>query len=164
MYRSYPVYSPLASHDWQLNHKEKRTHRFDEFDEFDAFHHNGLAEHEYQHEPVHHGAVDDSLNFKAGLRRMDFEGLTEHDRHTKKEHKAAIDHHQPCKCVHGTEECCEFEVHEHEDLLEYFEAPTPGHTFHKAHYCISGDEPECEHLRQEEEQTMEKKRRQYHEE
>ena len=83
---------------------------------------------------------------------MDFEGLTDLDKHTE-EQKAALfaKMAEPCRCVHGTEECCEYEIHEEQDLLEYFEAPVIGHTFHKAHYCLSGDEPECEHLRQEEE-------------
>ena len=64
-----------------------------------------------------------SLDFVQGLRRMSFEGLKDHDRVTEAQKKAAI-HREICKCVHGTEHCCEYEVHEHEDLLEYFEAPT----------------------------------------
>lgn len=54
---------------------------------------------------------------------MSFEGLKDHDRVTEAQKKAAM-HREICKCVHGTEHCCEYEVHEHEDLLEYFEAPT----------------------------------------
>ena len=81
---------------------------------------------------------------------MSFEGLKDHDRVTEAQKKAAI-HREICKCVHGTEHCCEYEVHEHEDLLEYFEAPTQGRTYQAAHYCITGDEPECDRLRQEEE-------------
>ena len=92
---------------------------------------------------------------------MDFEGLTDKDRVTKFE--KAIIMEQPCKCIHGTEACCEFETHEHEDLLEYFEAPTVGHPFHQAHYCISGDEPECEHLHKEEEREANRKRREMQE-
>lgn len=84
---------------------------------------------------------------------MSFEGLTDRDRHTEEQRKAAMQKPpQICKCVHGTEECCEFEVHERQDLLEYFEAPAVGHMYHKAHYCLSGDEPECEHLHREEEE------------
>ena len=52
-------------------------------------------------------------------------------------------------------------MHERQDLLEYFEAPTAGHTFHKAHYCISGDEPACDHLRKEEEDLLRRKRLEY---
>ena len=65
---------------------------------------------------------------------------------------------QPCKCIHGTELCCEYEIHEKADLLEYFEAPIVGHAFHKAHYCLSGDEPECEALRMQEEQERARSR------
>jgi hypothetical protein len=54
------------------------------------------------------------------------------------------------------EECCEFETHEKQDLLEYFEAPAAIPTYHKAHYCISGDEPECDHLRKEEQMRRQK--------
>ena len=91
---------------------------------------------------------------------MDYEGLREHDRYTKKE-KAAVPHQQ-CRCIHGTEECCEHETHEHQDLLEFFEAPVFGHAHAPAHYCITGDEPECEHLRQEQEEHEEAERRRFH--
>lgn len=88
---------------------------------------------------------------------MSFEGLTDHDKHDDKLKAAMLA--QPCKCVHGTEDCCEFETHEHLDNVDFFEAPEVGHRFHKAHYCISGDEPECEHLRKEEKEQAEKKRK-----
>ena len=48
-------------------------------------------------------------------------------------------------------------MHEHEELLEYFEAPVAGHPFHKAHYCLTGDEPECDHLRKEEAEQAKKR-------
>lgn len=82
---------------------------------------------------------------------MEFEGLKDKDKAEPKVKAAkAVEKHQPCKCVHGMEVCCEFETHERQDLLEYFEAPAAIPTYHKAHYCISGDEPECDHLRKEE--------------
>lgn len=92
---------------------------------------------------------------------MSFEGLKDEDKFDKKEQqKFAAIHSKPCKCIHGTEECCSFEVHEKKDLIEYFEVPTTGHRFHPAHYCISGDEPECEHLRQEEKKEADRRRAQ----
>ena len=137
LYHAWAYYQPQQSHDWMLHTREGKTHTFGDFDEFEFK--NGAGE---------NGIEADSLDFVQGLRRMSFEGLTDRDRVTK-EMKAAKTT-QPCKCVHGTEECCEFEVHEQQDYLEYFEAPTIGLPYHKAHYCISGDEPECEILRQEE--------------
>ena len=32
MYRSLPLYSPIVPHDWELKHKEKRKHTFDDYD------------------------------------------------------------------------------------------------------------------------------------
>ena len=63
-----------------------------------------------------------SFDYVRGLQRMSFGGFTDHDKVTEKQ-KATIQS-QPCKCMHGTEECCQFETHEQEHLLEYFEAPT----------------------------------------
>ena len=48
-----------------LKHKEKKRQTFDDFDEL-QFEQNGLD---------NHGPVDDSLDFKSGLRRIDYEGL-----------------------------------------------------------------------------------------
>ena len=92
--------------------------------------------------------AEDSLDILDGLRRMEFSGLKAKDREPEVIKAAAS--HQPCKCFHGNEECCEFETHEKADLLEYFQAPAAIPTYHKAQYCISGDEPACDHLRKEE--------------
>lgn len=89
MYRSFPAYSPIASHDWELTHKPKKSHSFDDIDEFETFHHyvnsdvNGLEQHgepayyeqHYTSAPRHHGVEEDGLDFVSGLRRMSFEGL-----------------------------------------------------------------------------------------
>ena len=63
-----------------LKHKEKKRHTFGDFDEL-AFDQNGLEE--------NHGPVEDNLDFKSGLRRVDFEGLKQKDRLTD-ERKAAM--------------------------------------------------------------------------
>jgi len=142
----WPTYSPIAPHDWMLHTKESKTRSFDDFSEAE-FDLNGTNQ------------VEDGLDFVQGLRRMSFEGLKDKDRATESM-KAAVTH-QPCKCVHGMEECCAYETHEHEELVEYFRAPVPSPTYQKAHYCISGDEPECDHLR-EEEQIRRMHRQAYH--
>jgi len=72
--------------------------------------------------------------------------------------------HGACKCVHGTEECCSFETHERQALHGYFEAPHSVSSQKKAHYCISGDEPECDHLRQKEEELRRTRMAQHYEE
>jgi len=138
MYHSWPVYSPYVPHDWELRKKEPKRHTFSDYDEF-----------EQNPTQLNSAPEEDGLDFVSGLRRMSFEGLKDRDRVTK-EQKAAMPH-QPCKCVHGMEECCAYETHEKQALLEYFQAPAAVPQFHKAHYCISGDEPECDHLRREEE-------------
>ena len=147
LYHAWAYYQPQQSHDWMLHTRENTKHTFDDLDEFEF--RNGADE---------NGIEADSLDFLGGLRRMSFEGLTDHDRVTK-EMKAAMTT-QPCKCVHGMEECCEYEKHEREDLLEYFEAPTIGQPYHRAHYCLTGDEPECDHLRKEEKDDQDKRRKQ----
>ena len=88
---------------------------------------------------------------------MEYAGLAPADR-APPEIKAAYSH-QPCKCVHGMEECCEFETHEKSDLLEYFQAPAEIPTFQKPHYCISGDEPRCDQLRKEEQQRRDEQKK-----
>ena len=90
---------------------------------------------------------------------MSFEGLRDMDRPTEMQ-RAVIDQHMPCHCLYGIEPCCEFEVHEAEDLLEYFEAPQAVHPYHKAHYCLVGDEPECDYLRKQEQESQDKRRKQ----
>ena len=97
LYHSWPQYSPMVPHDWMLHKKEKKSHSFTDFDEF---------EFAMQENSSTLGQEEDGLDFVSGLRRMSFEGLTDHDKipDTQK----AVIHKQPCKCVHGTEECCEF--------------------------------------------------------
>ena len=151
LYHSWPVYSPYVSHDWMLKHKhnKKAKKHADTFDDvaddfslgnqlyenavtFDDQLEKDIFQTEEVSEQTEVAEFPDDKKFEfdilPGLRRMDFEGLTDNDRVTKFE--KAIIMEQPCKCIHGTEACCEFETHEHEDLLEYFEAPTVGHPFH----------------------------------
>ena len=138
-----------------LKKKETKKHTFsDDFDSDFAYENSAAPATKKVGDPK-------TFDFKAGLRRMSFEGLTDKDRVDEKQRAAiAAVHDKPCKCEHGTEHCCEFQIHEQTDLVEYFEAPTTGHRFHQAHYCISGDEPECDHLRQEEKEVASRRRAQ----
>jgi len=64
LYHSWPVYSPISSHEWQLEHEPGRIHE--------------TFSREFDH-PANK-ISSDNLDFLQGLRRMEFEGLNKHDR------------------------------------------------------------------------------------
>lgn len=147
LYHSWTQYTPVVAHDWEQKKRQPKPRVYDEFEEYQG--------HEYTNEVDTEDSAS-KLDFVAGLRRMSFEGLKEKDRVDEKQKlvKAAAQS-DICSCRHGLEPCCEYETRQREDLHEYFEVPTTGHAFHRAHYCMTGDEPECDHLRKEEHHTAE---------
>lgn len=130
LYHSWPIYTPIVSH-------------YQDEDEYDHRRNGAKPATATEAKKAEVGKLD----FVAGLRRMSFEGLKDKDRATDKVKAARST--QQCYCHFGTEACCAFSPHEAE--LEHFEAPQTGHPFRQAHYCITGDEPQCDILRQEEE-------------
>lgn len=92
------------------------------------------------------------LDFMAALRKSNYEGLKDTDKHSS----------FPCHCVHGNEICCANEQLQNEkrmrdnfqkNPMQLQEADTVYHHV-SPHYCITGDEPYCEDLRHSEEHRL----------
>jgi len=77
LYHSWPAYTPVVSHDWQLKHNPHRVHDITAAEESQFGALNEIQE--------------DSLDIIAGLRRMDFEGLKQADKDPPAV-KAAVSH------------------------------------------------------------------------